>query len=248
MHSATNLASLAWLPTTSPISFLRPCGVLTEGYGLEQSSFQLRVLACLTFVCLVYAQTLSSPLFRLLCAQPQIPSWQSSALPDAAVRLCGPLVEAVVCAQLLGAPCLAALDQSVAAAVLAIPAAQWLYGLLTGARVCAAAGSNLAAAPNLSERGRRGSGAPGGGCGGGPRGDPSLPKVLWKRTLRQLSSLPLAIGELAVIAVLSSLGTIIEQNKPLEFYQQVLPAVTTLIAAAVLGLGHRSTCGLSIVH
>ena len=93
--------------------------------------------------------------------------------------------------------------------------------------MCAAAGSNLAAAPNLSERGRRGSGPPGGGQGGGPRGDPSLPKVLWKRTLRQLSSLPLAIGELAVIAVLSSLGTIIEQNKPLEFYQQVLPAVTS---------------------
>ena len=122
----------------------------------------------------------------------------------------------------------AAPDQSAAAAELATPAAQWLYGLLTWARVCAAAGSNLAAAPNLSERGRRGSEPPGGGQGGGPRGDPSLPKVLWKRTLRQLSSLPLAIGELAVIAVLSSFGTIIEQNKPLEFYQQVLPSVTTL--------------------
>ena len=81
----------------------------------------------------------------------------------------------------------------------------------------AAANTDLAAAPALAGRARRGRGPPGGGS---PRGGPSLPKVLWNRTLRQLSSLPLAIGELAVIAVLSSLGTIIEQGKPLEFYMQ----------------------------
>jgi hypothetical protein len=45
--------------------------------------------------------------------------------------------------------------------------------------------------------------------------------VLWNRVLRRLSSLPLAIGELALIALLSAVGTIIEQNKPLEFYMQV---------------------------
>ena len=84
----------------------------------------------------------------------------------------------------------------------------------------AAANTNVAAAPALSERERRGPDSPGGGRGGLPGGGPSLPKVLWNRTLRQLSSLPLAIGELAVIAVLSSLGTIIEQGKPLEFYME----------------------------
>ena len=43
--------------------------------------------------------------------------------------------------------------------------------------------------------------------------------------LRRLSSLPLAIGELAVIALLSAIGTIIEQHKPLEYYVKVLPCL-----------------------
>ena len=92
----------------------------------------------------------------------------------------------------------------------------------------AAANTDLAAAPALAGRARRWRGPPGGGS---PGGGPSLPKVLWNRTLRQLSSLPLAIGELAVIAVLSSLGTIIEQGKPLEFYMQarVVIAVAQLV-------------------
>jgi len=83
----------------------------------------------------------------------------------------------------------------------------------------AAKNSNPAAAPGLRDvRGRPSAQPP----GGGPAGPgPSLRKLLWKRTLRQLSSLPLAIGELAVIAALSAVGTVIEQNKPLEFYVQV---------------------------
>ena len=36
---------------------------------------------------------------------------------------------------------------------------------------------------------------------------------------RRLASLPLAIGELAAIAALSAVGTVIEQNKGLEYYQ-----------------------------
>lgn len=46
-------------------------------------------------------------------------------------------------------------------------------------------------------------------------------KVLYNRLLRRLSSLPLAIGELGVIAVLSAIGTIIEQNKGLDYYIKV---------------------------
>ncbi|KAK9825449.1 hypothetical protein WJX81_001648 [Elliptochloris bilobata] len=98
------------------------------------------------------------------------------------------------------------------------------------ARVAAAASGNLASAPELSERG---GGPPGGGPGGSPGEGPSLPKVLWNRTLRQLSSLPLAICELAVIAVLSSLGTIIEQGKPLEFYMQNYPDGARKVAGFV---------------
>jgi cytochrome c biogenesis protein ResB len=44
---------------------------------------------------------------------------------------------------------------------------------------------------------------------------------VWKQILRRLSSLPLAIGELALIAILSAVGTVIEQNKPLEYYVEV---------------------------
>lgn len=51
---------------------------------------------------------------------------------------------------------------------------------------------------------------------------PSPFKVAWNRTLRQLSSLPLAIGELAVIALLSAVGTVIEQNRSLAYYMKVL--------------------------
>ena len=43
-------------------------------------------------------------------------------------------------------------------------------------------------------------------------------KILYKRLLRRLSSLPLAIGEMFVIAGLSAVGTVIEQNKPLQYY------------------------------
>ena len=45
--------------------------------------------------------------------------------------------------------------------------------------------------------------------------------MLYNRLLRRLSSLPLAIGELAVIALLSAIGTIIEQHKGLEYYMEV---------------------------
>ncbi|GLI62081.1 hypothetical protein VaNZ11_004641 [Volvox africanus] len=43
-------------------------------------------------------------------------------------------------------------------------------------------------------------------------------QVAWRRVLRELSSLPRAIAIMALIAVLSGLGTFIPQNKPLDFY------------------------------
>jgi hypothetical protein len=45
----------------------------------------------------------------------------------------------------------------------------------------------------------------------------------WKRVLRPLANIKLAIAELAAIAVLSSVGTVIEQNKQPMFYVQNFP-------------------------
>ena len=53
--------------------------------------------------------------------------------------------------------------------------------------------------------------------------NPSIVKILYKRTLKQLASLPLAIGELFVLAGLSAIGTVIEQNKPVQFYLDSYP-------------------------
>ncbi len=53
---------------------------------------------------------------------------------------------------------------------------------------------------------------------------PSLAKILYKRTLKSLASLPLAIGELFLLAGLSAIGTIIEQNKTVQFYQDAYPS------------------------
>lgn len=52
---------------------------------------------------------------------------------------------------------------------------------------------------------------------------PSLLKILYKRTLRRLSSLPLAISEMFLIAGLSAVGTFIEQNKPIQYYLDNYP-------------------------
>lgn len=42
----------------------------------------------------------------------------------------------------------------------------------------------------------------------------SLPlQILWRKVVKQLSSLPLAIGTMALITLLSGLGTVIPQNK-----------------------------------
>jgi len=48
-------------------------------------------------------------------------------------------------------------------------------------------------------------------------------RTLRKRLLKQLSSLPLAIGELFVLAGLSAVGTVIDQNETADFYQQMYP-------------------------
>jgi cytochrome c biogenesis protein len=45
----------------------------------------------------------------------------------------------------------------------------------------------------------------------------------WKKVLRPFANLKLAIAELTAIAALSSIGTVIEQNKSAEFYVQNFP-------------------------
>jgi len=106
----------------------------------------------------------------------------------------------------------------------------------------AATNSSPAAAPGLRDTAGRPRAPP---PGGGPAGrGPSLRKLLWKRTLRQLSSLPLAIGELAVV------GTIIEQNKPLEFYAQARRPAPTWVrrAADELSLSGSWGVGTGVTH
>lgn len=60
-----------------------------------------------------------------------------------------------------------------------------------------------------------------------PRRPPPLsppPPPRWaKSALVSLSSLPLAISELALIAALSAVGTVIEQNKGIEYYRSSYP-------------------------
>eukprot|EP00884_Botryococcus_braunii_P008588 jgi/Botrbrau1/17730/Bobra.0166s0151.1 len=83
---------------------------------------------------------------------------------------------------------------------------------------------------------------------GGPQPKPpgeSVPGRLWRILLRRLSSLPLAIGELAVIAALCALGTIIEQNKSVEYYMENYPNG----ASKVLGfLDYHVILGTQLDH
>ncbi|KAI3428303.1 hypothetical protein D9Q98_006682 [Chlorella vulgaris] len=55
-----------------------------------------------------------------------------------------------------------------------------------------------------------------------PQG-PSPLRQLYKRTLKQLSNLKLALAELAVIAALSAVGTVIKQGETYEFYMENYP-------------------------
>ena len=72
---------------------------------------------------------------------------------------------------------------------------------------------------------------PGRGDGYGDGDDAAFSKWLFerelpsmgKKTLKSLSSLPLAIGELLVIAGFSALGTVIEQNKSFAWYVENYP-------------------------
>lgn len=89
-------------------------------------------------------------------------------------------------------------------------------------------GSNTSGAPPLSDKGYEA--APGEpvkqrlqGKKPPPPKPPSLLKIIYNRALKQLSSLPLAIGELLLLAGLSSVGTFIEQNQSLAYYAEMYP-------------------------
>lgn len=72
--------------------------------------------------------------------------------------------------------------------------------------------------------------------GGG--GQPSQFKILYNKLLRRLSSLQLAIAELAIIAALSAVGTVVDQGAPLEAYQAAYPDDGRLLSwQAILTLG-----------
>jgi cytochrome c biogenesis protein len=67
------------------------------------------------------------------------------------------------------------------------------------------------------------------------------PKRVWRRAVRELSSLKLALGELAALAVLSGLGGALEQGQPPEYYQRMyaepFSVFSLLDSRAVLALG-----------
>ena len=63
---------------------------------------------------------------------------------------------------------------------------------------------------------------------GGPPSPPSS-GFSFKRIIRPLANLKLAIAELGIIAALCSIGTVIEQNKPYEFYEQFYPSEGTKV-------------------
>lgn len=48
-------------------------------------------------------------------------------------------------------------------------------------------------------------------------------QIIYKRILKRLSSLPLAVGEMILLAALSAVGTVIDQNKPIQFYVDNYP-------------------------
>ena len=69
--------------------------------------------------------------------------------------------------------------------------------------------------------------------------------------MRRLASLPLAIGELAAIAGLSAVGTVVEQGKELPYYQQFYPETGSGLSSLVtwrfitaLGIDHVYTTPL----
>jgi hypothetical protein len=53
-----------------------------------------------------------------------------------------------------------------------------------------------------------------------PQGPGPL-RQLYKRTVKQLANLKLALAELAAIGVLSAVGTTIKQGEPYSYYAQV---------------------------
>lgn len=70
--------------------------------------------------------------------------------------------------------------------------------------------------------------------------------IIWKRVIKELSSLPRAISIMAVICGLSALGTVIPQNKELEYYVTNYPLSGD---SKVLGfLDYQLLLGLQLDH
>jgi len=69
-------------------------------------------------------------------------------------------------------------------------------------------------------------------------------RITTRKALKQLSSLKLAIAELATIAGLSAIGTIVKQNESVEFYVQNYPGA----ALASHDNWHTSCSEVSALH
>ncbi|XP_058214049.1 cytochrome c biogenesis protein CCS1, chloroplastic [Rhododendron vialii] len=101
-------------------------------------------------------------------------------------------------------------------------------------------------APLLSEDGNGGGNSAGGGGGGKSK----LVKKLWRKVLSVLSNLPLAIGEMATVAALMAVGTIIEQGEAPGFYFQKYPEDHPALGfftwrwIFALGFDHMFSCPL----
>ena len=75
----------------------------------------------------------------------------------------------------------------------------------------------------------------GGGSGGGNGGGGGFAGKAWQQLLRRLANLPLALGEMAALAALSAVGTVIEQNKARAF-----PNIYTILCIESSAINH--TC------
>jgi hypothetical protein len=77
-------------------------------------------------------------------------------------------------------------------------------------------------------------------------------KITSRKVLKQLSSLRLAIAELATIAGLSAIGTVVKQNESVEFYVQNFPGATAtanlpVISMDMLMAAYKLTMGTTML-
>ena len=113
---------------------------------------------------------------------------------------------------------------------------------------CAPAAGSPAAAPGLSDSDGEQPSTSGRPPPPPPPRGPGPLRQLYKRTVKQLANLKLALGELAVIGALSAVGTTIKQGEPYSYYAQVRCVVRQhgLLAGLGWAEGLLHCCGLLV--